>query len=278
MSAECLPTEGSVFYDDFAQGRLDRSTWVVRTTGRVVNDEQQAYVDSDETVYVSAEPAGQDGHMLVLHPRLRPGYVTTDGQPFDFVSGRVDTRGRVQFRYGSASARIKLPAGPGLWPAFWAMGNGRWPETGEIDVMECVGEAAWVSSAVHGPGYSGEAGLANRYYFPDGVDATDWHVYTVDRAPDALTFRIDGRIVNRVTRPMAEFFGPWAFDDEKFLILNIAVGGTYPFKTFGVDSPYHGLSRETVAVVADGDPRVLVDWVRVTGVVPSRDEEMGEPP
>lgn len=276
MSRERPPPDASVFFDDFATGGLDRSRWVVRTTGKVVNHEQQAYVDSDETIYVSAEPAGQDGHMLVLHPRLRPGYVTADGQTFDFVSGRVDTRGRIHFRYGSASARMRLPAGPGLWPAFWAMGSGRWPETGEIDVMECVGDPAWVSSAVHGPGYSGEAGLANRFYFADGIGVTDWHVYTVDRAQDAMTFRIDGEIVNRVTRPMVEFFGPWAFDDAKFLILNVAIGGTYPFKTFGVGSPYHGIPDETVAVIADGDPRVLVDWVRVTGVVPSGEE--GEVP
>lgn len=158
---------------------------------------------------------------------------------------------------------MKLPAWPGLWPAFWAMGAGRWPETGEIDVMECVGESEWVSSALHGPGYSGEAGLANRYYFSPGTDASDWHVYTVDRAADAITFRIDGEVVNRVTRPMVEFFGDWSFDDEKFLILNLAIGGTYPFKTNGVRSPFYGLPRETVEAIEHDEARVLIDWIRV---------------
>jgi beta-glucanase (GH16 family) len=257
------PTDGEAFYDDFGRGHLDRSVWNVRTTGTVVNDEQQAYVDSSETIYVSSEPAGQDGNMLVLHPRFRPGFTTPDGRVFDFVSGRLDTEGRFGFRYGSASARMRLPVGPGLWPAFWLLGHGSWPETGEIDVMECVGESEWVSSALHGPGYSGEAGLANRYYFPPGTDASHWHVYTVDRGPDAITFRIDGELVNRLTRPMVEFFGAWSFDDEKFLILNLAIGGTYPFKTNGVRNPCYGLPSETVEAIEQGDARVLIDWVRV---------------
>lgn len=255
-----------LFFDDFSSGRLDRSKWTVRTTGHVVNDEQQAYVDTPETIYVSAEPAGQHGNALVIHPRHRPGHVTPDGRRFDFVSGRIDTRDRFHFTCGSASARMKLAAGPGLWPAFWLLGHGTWPDTGEIDVMECVGESDWVSCAVHGPGYSGEAGLANARVFPQGVDATDWHVYTVHRAPDSITFTIDGAVVYRVARPMVEFFGRWAFDDEKFLILNVALGGTYPFKTNGVHSPYYGIAAETVEKIRDGDARIWVDWVRVDGV------------
>lgn len=252
-----------VFFDDFGSGYLDRSKWNVRTTGHVVNDEQQAYVDSTETIHVAGGVPGANGPVLVLHPRYRPGYATDDGQQFDFISGRIDTSDHFAFRYGSASARIKLPAGAGVWPAFWAMGYGRWPQTGEIDIMECVGETDWVSSAVHGPGYSGEGGLVNRRYFPDGSDATDWHVYTVNRGPDEMTFEVDGVVAYRVARPMAEFFGTWEFDDEKFLILNCALGGTYPFKTNGIDSPYYGIARETVDRIKDDEVRVLIDWVSV---------------
>ncbi|MDF1597766.1 MAG: glycoside hydrolase family 16 protein [Acidimicrobiia bacterium] len=252
-----------IFFDGFSLGELDRSKWNVRTTGRVVNDEQQAYIDSTETAYVERGVPGADGNVLVLHPRYRPGFETEDGQTFDFLSGRIDTRDRFQFRYGRASARMQLPTGPGSWPAFWAMGNGRWPDTGEIDIMEYVGERDWVSSAVHGPGYAGEAGLVNKLYFPDGNDATGWHTYTLDWSPDRLRFEVDGATVYRVTPPMAEFFGPWMFDNEKFLILNLALGGTYPYKTNGIRSPYYGISEETVDRIKDDEVRVLIDWVRV---------------
>jgi hypothetical protein len=161
------PDVRCLFFGDFSSGELDRSKWNVRVTGKVVNNEQQAYVDTPETIYVESAPeAGSaDGNVLVFHPRFRPGYTTSDGQGFDFVSGRIDTRDRFEFRYGSASARMRLPEGCGLWPAFWLLGGGSWPDTGEIDVMEYVGEPDWISSAVHGPGYSGEHALVNNRYF-----------------------------------------------------------------------------------------------------------------
>lgn len=230
----------------------------------VVNDELQCYVDSPETVYVRPEAPGSANNVLVLHARFSPGHTDPEGRPFDFLSGRIDTRDQFEFRYGSASARMKLPTGPGLWPAFWALGNEDWPATGEIDVMEYVGDPAWVSSAVHGPGYSGEGGLVNKVYFPNGTDATDWHTYAVDWEPDRMSFTVDGALIYRVTRPMTEFFGPWVFDNHKFLILNLAIGGTYPYKTNGIDSPYYGLPEETVDRIKRDEAKVLIDWVRVT--------------
>jgi beta-glucanase (GH16 family) len=251
-----------LFADDFSSGTLDRTRWNVGVTGGVVNDEQQAYVDDPDTVYVEATDQATGGHQLVLHPRHRPGFTTAEGRTFDFVSGRLNTRDRFHFRYGTASARMKLPAGPGLWPAFWALGYGPWPGTGEIDVMENVGDPGWVSAAVHGPGYSGEAGLVNLRYFSAG-DATEWHVYRVHWTPQELRFLVDDETVHRLTRPMVEFFGPWAFDEEKFLVLNLAIGGIYPFKVNGIRSPYLGVAADTVDAVDHGRARLLVDWVEV---------------
>jgi beta-glucanase (GH16 family) len=257
-----------IFYDDFSSGQLDRSKWNVRTTGRVVNNEQQAYVDSDDTIYIASMPeeSGVEGKVLVLYPRYRPGYTTADGQRFDFISGRIDTREKFHFAYGTAAARIKLPAGPGVWPAFWTMGSGTWPDTGEIDIMESVGEKDWVSGAVHGPGYSGESGLVNKKFFSGSDEATRWHVYSLDWFPDQLIFKVDGETIYRVTRPMAEFFGPWVFDNNKFLILNLALGGTYPFKINGIREPYYGIPEETVAKIKANQVSVMIDWVRVYGI------------
>jgi beta-glucanase (GH16 family) len=262
------PTQANsavLFYDDFRLRELDRTKWNVRTTGKVYNQEQQAYVDSPETIYIaSAEEApGAEGGALVLHARYRPGFVTCEGDQFDFISGRIDTREKFDFAYGTAAARIMLPSGAGLWPAFWLMGNGPWPTVGEIDIMEYVGEPDWVSSALHGPGYSGEAGLVNKRFFSTADDATAWHVYAVDWTPDKLIFKVDGLTIYRVTRPMTAFFGPWVFDEKKYLILNLALGGTYPFKTNGIRSPYYGIPENTAQGIKDGTARVLINWVKV---------------
>src|SRR5262245_39445294 len=120
------PPAAATFFEDFSGPALDRSKWNVIVTGRTVNDEQQAYVDSPDTI------SFKDG-ALAITSRHQPGFKTPEGRAFDFVSGRMDTRGKFQFTYGTAEARIKLTAGAGLWPAFWALGNDRWPDTGEMD-------------------------------------------------------------------------------------------------------------------------------------------------
>jgi beta-glucanase (GH16 family) len=94
-----------------------------------------------------------------------------------------------------------------LWPAFWLLGTGRWPDTGEIDILENVGAPDWVSMALHGPGYSGNTPLVKRASLRSGKDSTAWHVYSVDWKPQELVFKVDEEVVYRVTRPMVEQHG-----------------------------------------------------------------------
>jgi beta-glucanase (GH16 family) len=248
--------ERTVFFDDFSGSELDRSRWNVIVTGRTVNNEQQAYVDSPDVLFV------RDG-ALVIQPRDRPGFRTPQGRTFDFISGRIDTRSKVTFTYGVAAARMKLAAGAGLWPAFWALGDGRWPETGEIDIMENAGDPRWTSVALHGPGYFGNTPLVKRTPMAGG-DATSWHVYSVDWSRDALVFSVDDREVYRAARAVVERFGAWAYDNPKFLILNLALGGNFPKSINKAAGPYPGLPDSTVQAIRDGGPRIAVDWVRVT--------------
>jgi beta-glucanase (GH16 family) len=257
----------TVFFDDFAGPQLDRARWNVEVTGQWVNNEQQAYVDSPDVLRLApgSEIAGATNGALVIRAVRRPGFVTGDGKRFDFLSGRINTRGKVEFGSGTtAAARIKMTAGSGLWPAFWILGTGRWPDTGEIDVMEFVGEREWTSVALHGPGYSGDTPLVKRAAFPLGQDATGWHVYAVEWRPDALVFTVDGAEVYRATKADVEHYGPWAFDNPKFLILNLALGGNYPAGVNRVTTPYAGLPQATVDAIARGEATFLVDWVRVT--------------
>ncbi len=147
---------------------------------------------------------------------------------------------------------------------FWALGNGNWPDCGEIDIMENVGERDWVSAAMHGPHYFGETPIVNKIYLAPDNDISRWHVYSVDWSKDSLLFKVDGKLFYRVTRPMIENYGHWAFDNPKFLILNFALGGAYPAKVNGIKSPYPGMSEATVNAIKEGKAKVLVDWVKVT--------------
>jgi beta-glucanase (GH16 family) len=257
--------EKIIFFDDFSGNVLDSTKWNVEITGLHVNNELQAYVDSSATIFFvnGAAAEGAENGALVLQPHFSPGYITKDGQKFDFVSGRINTRNKAEFTHGSIAARIKLTDGAGLWPAWWMLGNGNWPETGEIDIMEYIGEKDWASSAVHGKGYSGDAALVDRLYFPDSNDVTHWHIYAVDWTPDSLVFKYDEIPMLRVTKPMAQFFGEWAFNNPKYLILNFAVGGVYPFKINGIKEPYYGLPASTFDLIKKGKSKMLVDWVKV---------------
>src|SRR5579859_6801845 len=245
-----------VFFDDFSGSKLDRSKWNAEVTGMHVNNELQAYVDSSATIYV-------ENGSLVLAPRYASGYLTRDGQKFNFISGRINTKNKFDFKYGVAEARIKISDGAGLWPAWWLLGNGEWPETGELDVMEYVGEKDWASAAVHGPGYSGETPFVNRLYFDANNDITQWHVYAVDWTPDSLVFKYDGRPMFRVTKSMTSHYGKWAFDNNKYLILNFAVGGIYPAKINGIHDPFYGLASPTLDLIRNNKAKMWVDWVKV---------------
>ncbi|WP_259070503.1 glycoside hydrolase family 16 protein [Mucilaginibacter sp. X4EP1] len=256
----------TVFFEDFNEQTLDRSKWNVEITGHTNNDEQQAYVDSVATLYLVKGNAasGATNGALVIQPLYRPGYTSKQGNKYDFISARINTQAKMEFTYGTASARMKMSSGAGLWPAFWALGNGKWPDCGEIDMMETVGDSSWFSNALHGPGYFGNTPLAHREFFPQGIDVTQWHVYSIDWTADNLIFKVDGKVTYTVTRAMVEHYGRWAFDNAKFIILNFAIGGGYPAGVNKVKVPYYGLSQSSVDKIKAGNVKTYVDWVLVT--------------
>ena len=274
---------GKPFSEDFAAKELNRDRWNVEVTGRTVNNEQQAYIDSPDTMFIAldgpyTEGAENDG-VLVIRPQFRPAYASdaTHGRTYDFVSGRINSRGKVAFTYGSAAARIKMSAGAGLWPAFWLLGDGPWPATGEIDVLEYVGDTGWVSQAVHGPGYSGDTPIVNRFTLPTGSDATAWHVYSVDWSEREMIFKVDDHEVYRATKAMIEKHGDWAFDNPKFVIVNFALGGTYPQDVNKVHEPYPGIPQSTVDLIRAEKAVYLVDWIRVTSSADTTDAGVANP-
>jgi len=253
-----------IFYDDFTEDVLDPSNWNVEVTGCMVNIEQQAYIDSVETIYIEKDWEQANG-VLVIHPHYRQGYLTPQVKTFDFISGRINTRGKLEFTYDNVSARILLPVRVGLWTAIWMLGSsGTWPTCGELDIMEYIGMKDWTSAVIHGPDYFGEPSLVNKNFFSHPSTAYEGHIYSMDWTETRILFKVDGELINRATRPMIDFYGPWVFDQKHFLILNCALEAMTPIKTNGISEPYYGLADETVHAFQSNEIKFLVDWVKVS--------------
>lgn len=266
LTAQAQATERVLIWsDEFDAPALDRSKWIAIGPEFWVNSEQQAYIDDPAVIGFMQGVPGAEGGVLMLRPLYKPGIDPHPERKAPFVSGRIESQGRFEFTYGRAEARIRMPDAVGVWPAFWLLGNGDWPASGEIDIMEYVGEKDWTGVALHGPGYSGETPLVNKFFFPAGVDVTQWHTYAVEWTTDRILFLVDDHVTYRVTRSMVENYGKWRFDTPKYVILNFAMGGAYPFKTNRVEKPYNGVPQETVDQVRTGEVAMLVDWVRVYG-------------
>ena len=147
-----------------------------------------------------------------------------------YSSARLLTRERYSFKYGLFEARLRLPVGQGVWPAFWLLGANLdqvgWPQCGEIDVMENRGsEPGLVHGAVHGPSYSGANALTSQYTLPGARFTDDFHVFAVEWDAAEIRWYVDGLPYFSVTKEGLS--GTWAFDHPFYLILNLAIGGTF---------------------------------------------------
>ncbi|HTR26849.1 MAG TPA: glycoside hydrolase family 16 protein [Terriglobales bacterium] len=226
---------------------VDTSKWVIETGGKGWgNHELEYYTDRPENSFI------QDGHLVIR--ALKEKYKGRDRVTRNYTSARMKTFGKFSQKYGRFEARIKVPAGQGMWPAFWLLGNDieevGWPACGEVDIMENIGkEPSIVHGSIHGPGYTGTVGLEAPYTLPAGQRfSDDYHVFAVEWGPDSVAFYVDKTLY--VTRTPANLRPgwKWVFDKPYFLILNLAVGGDWP-----------GAPDRTTKFPKD----MLVDYVRV---------------
>lgn len=158
-----------------------------------------------------------------------------------YTSARIKTQGLFSQTYGRFEARIKTPTGPGIWPAFWLLGDNisevSWPQCGEIDIMEQRGQEPSVThGTVHGPGYFGGNAKTKAFGLLTGRFDMDFHVYAIEWGEDYIDFFIDDFLYQRI-QPN-DLTGEWVFNKPFFIILNVAVGGNYVgYPTTGTPFP-----------------------------------------
>jgi beta-glucanase (GH16 family) len=164
-----------------------------------------------------------DGHLVIT--ARRESYAGSG-----FTSARLKTQGLFSQKYGRFEAKIKTPSGPGVWPAFWLLGDNitevSWPQCGEIDIMEQRGQQPAIThGSVHGPGYSGANAKTKPYALMEGRFDTDFHIYAIEWGPDYIDFFVDDYLYQRIQPD--DLSGEWVYNQPFFIILNVAVGGNY---------------------------------------------------
>jgi beta-glucanase (GH16 family) len=227
------PSASPFWHDEFdgpAGVSFDRAKWVADTGGHGFgNQERQFYTTRSENVAIDGE-----GH-LVITARAEPPSSTYEcwyGR-CGYTSTRLKTKGLFEQAYGRFEARIRLPCGQGLWPAFWMLGADidtvGWPHSGEIDIMEHIGrEPAIAHGTLHGPGYSGAGGIGRADTLSLGAYSDDFHIFAVAWRPNEIRWFVDGREYHRMTPADLPPGTRWVFDHPFFLLLNVAVGGSWP--------------------------------------------------
>jgi len=226
-----------VWHDEFDGNSINRENWNYDIGGwGWGNGEAEYYTDRPENSRV-------ENGLLVIEARF---------ERFEhsyYTSARLKSQGLQEFQYGRIEARTKVPPGAGLWPAFWMLGsnfessfdeNGsnqsNWPFVGEIDIMEYIGrEPNLIFGTAHGPGYSGALGLG-RWNRQDYPIADKFHTYAIEWNYEGITWFYDDEPYFTLERD-AVGDREWVFDHDFFIILNLAVGGTFP-GTIALDTKF----------------------------------------
>jgi beta-glucanase (GH16 family) len=204
----------------------DSSKWVMETGGKGWgNNELETYTNRAQNVHV------QDGNLIIT--ANKETYTGSDGIKRDYTSARIKTAGLFEQKYGRFEARIQIPKGQGMWPAFWMLGNNigtvGWPDCGEVDIMENVGkEPDKVHGTIHGPGYSGTGGPTGTDTLASGKFADGFHLFAVEWEPNVIRFYVDSTLYETRTPADLPAGTTWVFDHPFFIILNVAVGGDWP--------------------------------------------------
>jgi beta-glucanase (GH16 family) len=194
------------------------------------NSTDNAALDGTGNLVITAkpEPAG-----TTLECAYGPSGNTT--QPCAYTSARLLTKDKIDFTYGRVEARLKIPYGQGIWPAFWMLGSdiesNPWPGSGEIDIMENIGKASEqgrLYGTIHGPGYSGGSGIGSGPFETGVTLHEDFHTYAIEWEPTQIRWYFDGYNYFTVNKSDVPAGREWVFNKPFFILLNVAVGGNWP--------------------------------------------------
>lgn len=246
---DVAPEYGLIWQDEFdgPAGQLpDPDRWAFDTGTGWGNAQLEWDTDLAENVSLDGE-----GNLAITAREQE-----YEGQPY--TSGRIKTKGLFERAYGRFEARIKLPIGQGIWPAFWMLGRDidevGWPACGEIDVMEYRGhEPRVIHGTIHGPGHSGNNAIGSRHEISQGGFNLGFHEFAIDWTPDSIVWTVDGYAYHSVKRAEMPAGATWVYGHPFFILLNVAVGGRWP-----------GNPDETTVF----PQTMLVDYVRVYGTLP----------
>lgn len=258
-----IPSGTLVWGDEFANStgaptQPDPTVWTYDTgNSGFGNNELENYCawGSSTSPCSTANPSefvGTDGYLHIEAQNPSAGVYT---------SARLKTQGLFSFQYGRLEVRALVPEAQGFWPAAWLLGNNianvNWPACGEQDVLERVNAALtpdWNSGSIHGTGFTGGTGLGTTYNFPSGQTASGWHTYGMIWSKGSVAYYVDDPAQPYVTYTTSSLSGLsgaiWPFDagQSNFIILNLAIGGSWPGAPDGT-TPFPS--------------EMLIDYVRV---------------
>jgi beta-glucanase (GH16 family) len=191
------------------------------------NNELESYTSRTQNAFL-------DGSGNLVIKVINENFTGQDGIARNYTSARLLTKGKFQQKYGRIEARIKIPFGQGIWPAFWMLGDdidqAGWPTCGEIDIMENVGrEPSTNHGSMHGPGYSGGSPLTGTFTLPSGQHfSDDFHIFAIEWDPNTVRFYVDANLYETHTPTDMPAGGTWVYEHPFFILLNVAVGGSFP--------------------------------------------------
>ncbi|MBT2693516.1 carbohydrate binding domain-containing protein [Bacillus sp. ISL-55] len=232
-----------VWSDEFSGPEIDRSkwtydigNWIVDEDGNGItpgwgNNEKEYYTDSNENAFID------DGKLVI---KAKKEQVTDQFGTYDYTSAKLKTKGLFSKKYGRYEIKAKLPVGKGLWPAIWMLPEedkyGTWAASGEIDIMESWGSRPHtVAGTIHyGEGWPNNKYTGKEFELPENRGIDKWHTYALEWEPGELRWYVDGELYQTQNKwyskgkdNAANFSYPAPFDQEFYLVMNLAVGGWF---------------------------------------------------